>query len=251
MISIHKNPTVKLDIPKFNCDSNAVGEHLNNHEVLKYLNVYGFLCIIGRPGQGKTSIAIAMMTQKNPKIFRKTHEHMIIVMPENSIGSLAKNPFKVLPKENIYEELTDKNMEQIFNRIDGYSKKDEKTLLFIDDQTASLKKSTFIMQTLKRIVYNRRHLKTNIIITAQSYSNIPLDIRKNIQNLIMFKPSKKEFQLLFEELFENKKDICLEIMKKTFDDENHNFLFMNVPSQKIFRNWDELIVHDPNDDDDD
>ena len=107
------------------------------------------------------------------------------------------------------------------------------------------------MQTLKRIVYNRRHLKTNIIITAQSYSNIPLDIRKNIQNLIMFKPSKKEFQLLFEELFENKKDICLEIMKKTFDDENHNFLFMNVPSQKIFRNWDELIVHDPNDDDDD
>ena len=94
------------------------------------------------------------------------------------------------------------------------------------------------------MIYNRRHLKLNIIITAQSYTNIPLDIRKNIQNLILFKPSKKEFEIVFEELLENKKDVCLEIMKTVYD-EKHNFLFVNVPTQSMFKNWDSNIVEDP------
>ena len=95
MISIHKNPDVKLDIPKFLCDDNVVGKHLNFHPVLQLLNVYGFLCIIGRAGQGKTSLAISFMTQKNSQIYCKTHEHIIIIMPENSISSLKENKFKV------------------------------------------------------------------------------------------------------------------------------------------------------------
>ena len=109
--------------------------------------------------------------------------------------------------------------------------------------TASLKSTAFIQQTLKTLIYNRRHLKLNIIITAQSFCNIPLDVRKNIQNLILFKPAKKEFELVFDELMENKKDIFLKIMKLTYD-VKHNFLFMNVPSQRIFKNWDEILIKD-------
>jgi hypothetical protein len=247
MISIQKNAQIKLDIPRFLCDDNAVGEHLNYHPVLKLLNVYGFLCIIGRAGQGKTSLAISLITQKSPKIYRKTHEHVIIVMPENSINSLKDNKFKVLPKDNIYDDLNDETILQIYDRIDGYSKKNQKTILFIDDQTASLKKSQIIMETLKRIVYNRRHLKTNIIITAQSYGNIPLDIRKNINNLVIFKPSKKEMQLLFDENIETKKGLFLHVMNVTYD-EPRNFLFVNVPSQRLFKNFDELIIHEEDED---
>lgn len=248
MIHIHKNPPVKLDIPKFNCDDNVVGEHLNWHPALKLLNAYSFMCVIGRPGQGKTSLAVALMTQKKPKVYRKTHEHIILVMPENSLGSMVKNPFKVLPKENFYDDLTDQAIMSIYNRIDGYSAKGEKTLLLLDDQTASLKKSNVIMQTLKKLIYNRRHLKCNIIITAQSYGNMPLDIRKNINNLIIFKPSKKEMQLLFEENVETKKDKFLHVMNVCYD-EPRNFLFINVPSQRMFKNFDELIIHDDDDDD--
>lgn len=162
-------------------------------------------------------------------------------MPANSIASLKKNPFKVLPSENIYNELTDKSIQEIYNKIDGYSEKDEKTLLFIDDMTADLKRSKFIQETLKKLIYNRRHLKCNLIITAQSFTNIPLDIRKNIQNLILFKPSKKEMELVFEELFETKKEIFQDIMRMAYD-EKHNFLFLNIPSQRLFKNFDELII---------
>jgi len=243
MISIHKNPKINLDIPKFLCDD-AVGKHLNSHLVLKLLNVYGFLCIIGRPVQGKTSLAISLISQKKPQIYRKTHEHVIVVMPENSINSLKVNVFQKLPKENLYDDLNDETIDSIFTKINDYSKNGEKTLLFIDDQTASLKKSNYIIQTLKRIIYNRRHLKTNIIITAQSYSNIPLDIRKNINNLVIFKPSKKEMQLLFDENIESKKNTFLHVINITYD-EPHNFLFVNVPSQRLFKNFDELIINDP------
>jgi hypothetical protein len=243
MITIKKNPNIKLDIPSFNCDENAVGEHLNNHPLTELLNVYGFLCIIGRPGQGKTSLMVSFITQKEPKIYRKTHHHIIILMPTNSIASLKKNPFKVLPEENIYNELNENTITEIYNRIDEYSKTGEKTLLLIDDMTADLKKSKVVESVLKRIVYNRRHLKTNIIITAQSYVNIPLDIRKCITSCIMYRPPKKEMEILFNELIESKKEMFLEVMKTVFIDK-HNFLFVNIPSQRLFKNFDELIIND-------
>ncbi len=247
MISIQKNPEIKLDIPSFLCDSSAVGEHLNEHPLTSFLNVYGFLCIIGRPGSGKTSFSISLITQKNPKIYKKTHHHVLILMPQNSINSLKNNPFKQLPAENFYDELNDASISAIYERVNEYSREDEKTLLFIDDMTADLKKSKTIIDTLKKMIYNRRHLKLNLIITAQSYVNIPLDVRKNITNLILFKPPKKEMELIFEELIENKKDLFVDIMKMTYG-EKHNFLFVNVPTQRMFKNFDELIIKEEDSD---
>ena len=211
MIKLIKNKVVKLDIPNFTCDSNCVGEHLKNHPLTELLNVYGFLCVIGRPGSGKTSMTISLITQKTNKIYRKTHHHIIVIMPQNSINSLQKNPFKVLPDENIYNDLDDETINDIYNRVDLYSKSNEKTLLFIDDMTADLKKSKYIIDTFKKLVYNRRHLKLNIIITAQSYVNLPLDIMRMAYN------------------------------------EKHNFLFLNVPSQRMFKNWDEIIIEEDSD----
>ena len=249
-ITIKKSHEIKLDIPSFSCDNDAVGPHLNEHSLTNVLNIYGFTCIIGKPGQGKTSFAIALITQKEPKIYRKTHHHVLIIMPANSIGSLKKNSFKCLPDGNIYNELNDNTINQIYNRIDDASKNDEKTLLFIDDYTADLKKTKFILEVLKRLIFNRRHLKLNIIITSQSYVNLPLDLRKNISNLILFKPSKKEFQLVFDELVETKKELFQDVIKISYNDP-HNFLFLNVNSQRMFKNWDELIFHDEINDSDD
>jgi len=241
MITIKKNKAIKLNIPSFSCDENAVGSHLNSHDLTKFLNVYGFLCIIGRPGSGKTSMAISLITQKKPKIYKKTHNHIIIFMPSNSINSLKNNPFEKL--EHIYNELDNSTISDAYDKIDEWSKEGQKTLLFIDDMTADLKKSKFVIDTLKKLIYNRRHLKLNIIITAQVYPNIPLDIRKCITNLILFKPPKLELLKVFEELIESKKDKFEDILRLVYD-EKHNFLFVNIPSQKMFKNFDEIIINE-------
>ena len=164
-------------------------------------------------------------------------------MPQNSINSLKKNPFKDIDQDNIYNELTEDNILNIYSKIDAYSSKNEKTLLYIDDMTADLKRSKFISDTLKRMIFNRRHLKCNIIITAQTYPNIPLDIRKCITNLFLFRPPKMEMLKIFEELIENKKEIFDKILNLTYD-MNHNFLFVNVPSQRLFKMFDEIIIND-------
>jgi len=97
------------------------------------------------------------------------------------------------------------------------------------------------------MIYNRRHLKLNIIITAQSYVNLPLDLRKNITNLVLFRPPKKEMELIFSEMIETKKELFKEVMKIAYD-KAHNFLFVNVPSQRMFKNFDELIFHEEDSD---
>jgi Poxvirus A32 protein len=107
--------------------------------------------------------------------------------------------------------------------------------------TADLKKTKVIQDVLKRIIYNRRHLKCNIILTAQSYNNIPLDMRKCITNLIMFRPPKREMEILFSELVESKREMFQDIMNLTYD-QKHNFLFVNIPSQRMFKNWDEILI---------
>ena len=33
--------------------------------------------------------------------------------------------------------------------------------------------------------------------------------------------------------------------------DKHNFLFLNVPSQRMFKNWDELIIRDDDETDSD
>ena len=53
MISIKKNEKIEFSIPKFLCDENPVGEHLNKYDMLRHLNSYSNTCIIGRPGSGK------------------------------------------------------------------------------------------------------------------------------------------------------------------------------------------------------
>jgi hypothetical protein len=55
------------------------------------------------------------------------------------------------------------------------------------------------------------------------------------------KPSKVEFENLFDELFEQKKDMALDIMKYVFT-KPHDYLMLNVDSQRLYKNFDEIIV---------
>ena len=166
--------------------------------------------------------------------------HVLVVMPTSSINSMKKNPFKGHDEDKMYNELNYETINNIYNRLEESSAEGQSTLLLLDDVGASLRNRE-IKNIMRKIIYNRRHLKVQIIILLQSFMSLEKEIRKLFNNVIMFKPSKVEFQNLFDELFETNKDVALDIMHLAYD-EPHNYIMLNVDTQKIYKKYDEILI---------
>jgi ATP:corrinoid adenosyltransferase len=235
------NKKLDLEIPKFVCDNSPLGEHLNHYEMLAHMNAFSFDMLIGRPGSGKTSLAVSFLTGKgDKKIYRKVFNHIQVVMPASSRNSMKKNPFKKHPEEKLFEELDYDTITTIYERLRTASEDGEKSLLILDDVGAALKNKD-IQKTLKKIIFNRRHLKTKIVLMLQSFISCPREIRKLATNVFLFKPSKVEMEKFCEELFETKKERAVEIMTFAYQ-KPHQYIMLNVESQKMYRNFDEILV---------
>ena len=141
----------------------------------------------------------------------------------------------------MYDELNLDTITDIYHKLEMFSKEKETTMLILDDVGASLK-NTSIQVILRKIIYNRRHLKVSIFILLQSFMSLPKEIRKLFSNIFMFKPSKVEFENLFEELFETKKEMALDIMNFVYKNP-HDYLMMNIDSQKLYKDFDEIIFN--------
>ena len=162
-------------------------------------------------------------------------------MPSHSIASLKKNIFKKHHEEKIFDELNVDSLTSIYEHVKNNSEEKESSLWVMDDVAASLKDSS-IQKILKEMIYNRRHLKLSIFMLVQSYSTIPKMIRRTINNIFLWKCSKNEFEMIFEELFENKRDMTDKILKLI--NEPHKWMLLNFPSQRIFIDFDEVIVNE-------
>ena len=245
-IELVKLPKPKLQTPEFNCDDNPIGSHLNEYPMLSYLNSYSFNGLIGRPGSGKTSLLISWLTgKKNSRVFRKSFNNVLVVMPTSSRTSMKKNPFEKHSEDKMFDELNHDSISKIYQMLKTNKSNKENTLLILDDVGASLKNKE-LQKTLREIIYNRRHLSCQIVCLLQSYLSIPREIRKLFSNLFIFKPSKTEFENLCDETLELKRDEALQLMKFVFD-KPYVYLMINIESQKKYKNFDEVIITKPED----
>lgn len=235
---IIKNKKMQMSIPTFICDY-ELNDNLKKYPMLSHLNTFTFDALIGKPGSGKTSLIIAMLSNKGEnKIYRKVFNNVLLVMPSSSIKSLKKNIFKDHDEEKMYNELNIDSINDIYNKLVSYSEDNETTLLIMDDVGASLKNNE-IQKILKTIIYNRRHLRVKIVMLCQSFLSIPREIRKLINNTFMWKPSKVEMENFINELFESKRDNVLDLLQ-LYKNKN-DYLMLNVDTQKIYTNFDEII----------
>jgi GTPase SAR1 family protein len=233
---------MQLKIPKFDVDDNPLGKHLNEYPMLKHLNSYSFTGIIGKPGSGKTSLLISFLNGKGKnRIFRTTFNNLLVVMPPQSRNSMKPNIFEGHPEEKMFDELNGETINDIFNKLRAASSADENTLLILDDVGASLKNND-IQKTLKTIIYNRRHLHVHIVMLMQSFLSCPKEIRKLLTNCFLYKCAKVEAENFMAELFETHKDDVIDIMNYVYD-KPHNYLMINVDEQKLYKGFDELIIH--------
>lgn len=241
-IEIINNKKLNLHPPVFTCDGHAVGKHLENYDMLKYLNKHQTSVFLGRPGSGKTSLLVSMLTGKGKdRVLYKGYNHIILVMPTSSRASLKVNIFEKHPPEKCFDELDIESISKIYDMVQANAEKKETTMVIYDDCGSSLKDKN-IQKILKIMSYNRRHLKLSQYFLLQSYIAIPRDIRKLISNLVVFKPSKVEIENIIKETIDQPKDVALKILN--LFEEPHQYIFINVETQKMFRNFDEIIIHE-------
>jgi len=246
IIEIVEKDKPKLEIPKFVCDD-GINPNLENYPMLSNLNCYNFSIFCGKPRSGKTSLMIALLSGKGKdKLLRKAYNHVYLIMPASSRASLKKDIFKKHPDDKKFDELTFNVLDTIYNNLLQNTQEKEKSLLIMDDVAASLKNGD-IQKLLRKIIFNRRHLKCSIIMLIQSYIAVPREVRKLVNNLFLWKCTKIEFETIANELFELKKDTALQLMK--LYKHPHDFMMFCTDNRKIFINFDEVIIKDDDDDD--
>ena len=94
--------------------------------------------------------------------------------------------------------------------------------------------------SLKNIIANQRNLKVVNLILAQNYFALEKSLRELINNIIMFKMNKTQTEKIFNENVESAKDKFDAIRDFVFD-EPYRWLFINVPSNRIFKEFDEIL----------
>lgn len=234
-IYLKKNNKPDLEICKMLCDK-PLHPKLNDYELTTFLNCHSTNLLIGKPGSGKTSLLYSLFQSK--KLFRCVFHNIFLFQPSHSRASMKDKLFDELPEDQKFDELTYENLNDVLERIQA--EPDYNHVIIFDDMGAHLRDND-IKKLLKQIIYNRRHYHISIFFLCQTYLSIEPDVRKLFSNIFVFRVSKLELMKIFEEVVETQKDNVLQISKAVFD-KPYNFLFINTDTQRLFRNWDEIII---------
>jgi len=219
------------------CDK-PLHKKLDKFELTKFLNQHTTNLLIGKPRSGKTSLLFSLF--ENKEILRKVYHKIYVFQPSPSRASMKNDIFGKLPSDQLFNELNFENLDLVMDEIEATS--DLNIAIIFDDVGASLKNFD-TMNLMKKLIFNRRHLHTSVFFLVQTYYSIPKDIRKLFSNIFVFRVNKNELATIFDEIVEDKEmvDITHQISKLIYD-KPYNFMFINTDTQRIFKNFDELII---------
>ena len=225
---------LKYEVPPMRCDKvikSTIKDPLPN--------MSHYMAVIGKPGSGKTSLEMAMLT--HPDFYSKCFHNVFLVMPKTSRASLPGDPFKDHPEHKLFDELTETCLGFVLEYCRIASEANQWSLLVMDDVAAELKNNN-IQKLLKHIIYNRRHLKLSIHILSQSYNAMPLAIRKALSHCVLFKPAnKKELEAVFTELMYQTKEQQEALSHHCFPEgQPHNFMFLDCSKGHIHKNFNRI-----------
>jgi hypothetical protein len=164
-------------------------------------------------------------------------------MPYNSRKSLEDNILdEHIPEEQLFEELNTDTISQLYEELKKNSAEGYKSLVIYDDVQKSLK-DPLVLRDLKNIVANQRHLGVVNILLLQNYMALDKSLRELAQNIIVFKVNKTQMEKIFNECVESAKHKFIEITNFVFD-KPYQWLFINLATQRIFKEWDEIVLED-------
>lgn len=235
MIQIKRNSKPNLPICEMLCDK-KLHPKLDNYDLTSFLNCHQTALFIGKPQSGKTSLLYSFM--KSKKLLAKVYDKIYLFQPERSRASMKDKIFDQLPDDQVFDTLNVENLQYIKDNLDP----DENTCILFDDMGAYLKDNE-TKKLLKEIIMNRRHYHISCYFLVQTYYSLEKSIRSLCSNIFVFKCSPHEMLNITSEQIEQHNDKINDIVKIVYD-KKFNFLFINTESQRMFKNWDELIFEE-------
>ena len=212
---------------------------LDNH-----FNKYNTSVFIGGMGSGKTSLMVNFVKD----IYKKVFDKIYLIMPPSSRASLQNNLFeKNLPRNQIYDELNEDVINDLFQKVEVNTSKGLKSLIIYDDVQRALK-DKYVLKTLKMMILNQRHLKTTNFIMLQNWFGLDLSLREVINNAIIFKVGKRQSTKIFEELVEVDKDVFQDIVGLVFE-KQYDWLMININEKRMYKKFDEIVFETEDDED--
>jgi len=197
-----------------------------------------FNIILGKMGSGKTSL----ITNFVKTIFKKCFEHIIIFIPASSRRSIENDIYgKHLPEADLYDALTEDNLDEVIEKIEENAENEENTLLIIDDFQAALKDPD-VLARLQKIVTRMRHMRTTIFILQQNFQKMAKFLRELVTNVITFNVGKSQLDKLFEETVQLDKNKFQALIDLAFQEKN-DWIVINVNGNRnIYRMFDKIVI---------
>ena len=237
MITIKPLKKPELGNIKMNCDK-VIHKKLADFPMTNDAwSTNNFTVIVGKMGQGKTSL----LTNLVKNVFNKCFENIYLIMPENSRSSIENDIFtKHLPAEQLFDTLTEEGLTEIYERLQESSKEKENSMLIIDDFQAQLKEPA-IVKVLQKIITKMRHLRCTIFLLQQNFQALQKPLRELVSNLVIFNVGKSQLSKIFEEIVQMEKEKYEKLIQVSFI-EPHDWILINFHrSKKIYRMFDEIV----------
>lgn len=237
-IYINELKKPKIEYVKMNCDK-CIDERLTKYEMIEdCFSKTSFNVIVGKMGQGKTSLVVSLCKT----VFRKCFEYIYVFIPEGSRRSIEDDIFgKNLPEEQLYSNLSEEGLNEVYELIKKNAEEGYHSLLIIDDFQAQLKEKP-ILKVLEKIITKMRHLKTSIFLLQQNFQKLEKSLRELTTNLILFNVGKSQLEKVFIEILSMKRDLFNDILKIAYKD-SHDWICINFRSNRIYSKFDEIIIY--------
>ena len=145
-----------------------------------------------------------------------------------------------MPDECLYNDLTEENLHEVYEKMKESSSNGEHSLLLIDDFQVSLKDPS-VIAVLQKIVTEMRHLRTTIFLLQQNFQALAKKLRELISNVITFNVGKSQLNKMFDEIIQLDKDKYQQLIDFSFKEKN-DWIAININGNRnIYRMFDKII----------
>lgn len=216
--SIYKIDKIEVDGQKVEQPDCAENGPLPEHPFRSY--------IVGGTGSGKTNYVLNLLT----KYYKDYFDDIIVI---SATAKRVDPSYKVLQLDDHQfmpcdERVVARIMELMEEDVEKNGKSQARKILVILDDFIHTK-SFLKCKPLFKLLMQGRHFNISMFLLSQAYHRVPKSLRLNMSNVVYFKGSNKELEVLAEDYGApgySKKEVMNTISKVT--SKRYNFFFCDI-----------------------